>query len=282
MISSLQDTVTLNNGVKMPGFGLGTYLIPNEEVAEVVKTSIKNGYRLIDTAQVYGNEEGVGDGIQQALLDNPDLNREDLFITTKVWNKGMTKDEAKSSIEESLRKLKLDYVDLVLIHWPFGDQYLPAWQAMEELYEAGKIKAIGVSNFQKHHLENLLNNSNIVPVLNQIELHPKLSQKDLQIMMNEHDIKTEAWSPLMQGEILDNDVLKDLANKYGKSTAQIVLRWDIQNDVLVVVKSTHQKRLIENADVFDFELTDNDMKLINELNEDVRVGPNPDEFQVEE
>ncbi|AIG66195.1 aldo/keto reductase [Weissella tructae] len=279
MINSLQDTITLNNDVEMPGLGLGVFQIPDEDTAEVVASSIENGYRLIDTAQIYGNEAGVGEGIKLGLAKTG-LNREDLFITSKVWNFGMSKEDAIASVEASLEKLQLDYVDLFLIHWPGDKQYKDAWLGLEELYAAGKIKAIGVSNFQPHHLEDLLSYAKVVPVLNQVELHPKLSQRDLQAFGAEHGIKTQAWSPLMQGQILDNEVIGELAAKYNKTPAQIVLRWDIQRDVMLVVKSVKTSRLLSNADVFDFELSADDMEMLYNLNEDLRVGPHPDVFNV--
>lgn len=277
MIKNLQDTVTLNNDTQIPGLGLGVFKIPNDETAEIVASSIENGYRLIDTAQIYGNEVGVGQGIQAGLAKTG-LKREDLFITSKVWNFGMDQATAAESIQTSLDKLQLDYVDLFLVHWPGHNEYKAAWQALEEAYAAGKVKAIGVSNFEQHHLEDLLSFAKVTPVLNQIESHPKLAQDDLRAFNAAHDIKSQAWSPLMQGQILDNEVLQTLADKYHKTVAQIVLRWDIQRDVLLVVKSVKPERMLSNADVFDFELTDEDMAMIDHLNEDLRVGPNPDEF----
>lgn len=277
MINSLEDKITLNNDTEIPGLGLGVFQIPDEETAEVVSSSIQAGYRLIDTAQIYGNESGVGEGIQDGL-EKSGLKRSDLFVTSKVWNFGMSKADTIASVEVSLEKLQLDYVDLFLIHWPGDNQYKEAWLGLEELYAAGKIKAIGVSNFQIHHLEDLLSYAKAVPVLNQIELHPKLSQIELQEYHREHGIKTQAWSPLMQGQLLDNPIIKKIADKYEKSPAQIILRWDIQNDVMVVVKSVKMSRLQSNADVFNFMLTDEDMLVLNEMNEDLRVGPNPDNF----
>jgi len=279
MINSLQDTVTLNNDIQMPGLGLGVFQIPEEETAEVVANSIEAGYRLIDTAQIYDNEAGVGEGIKLGL-ERTGLKREDLFVTSKVWNFDMSKADAKASIEESLKKLQLDYVDLFLIHWPGDKQYKEAWLALEELYKAGKIKAIGVSNFQVHHLEDLMTYATVKPVLNQIELHPKLAQHELREFGKQHDIKIQAWSPLMQGELLDNHVIQAIADKHGKSPAQVILLWDIQNDVMLVVKSVKKSRLLSNADVFNFELDDEDMAALNAMNENLRVGPNPDEFQV--
>lgn len=279
MIHSLSDTVTLNNDVEMPGLGLGVFQIPDEETAQVVAESIASGYRLIDTAQIYGNESGVGEGIK-AGLEKTGLKREDLFITSKVWNFGMSKADTIASIEVSLEKLELDYVDLFLIHWPGDNDYKEAWLGLEEMYAAGKIKAIGVSNFQEHHLDDLLSYAKVVPVLNQIELHPKLSQKSLRAYGAEHNIKIQAWSPLMQGQLLDNPTINELADKYGKSPAQIILRWDIQNDIMLVVKSVKKDRLVSNAAVFDFELSKEDMAVLDGMNENFRVGPNPDEFHV--
>ncbi|MCW0953507.1 aldo/keto reductase [Weissella ceti] len=279
MINSLQDTIKLNNDVHMPGLGLGVFQIPEEETAEVVATSIESGYRLIDTAQIYGNEEGVGEGIKLGL-ERTGLTREDLFITSKVWNFGMTKAEAKASVELSLAKLQLEYVDLFLIHWPGDKQYKEAWLALEDLYAEGKIKAIGVSNFQVHHLEDLMSYATVKPVLNQIELHPKLAQHELREFGKQHNIKIQAWSPLMQGELLNNEIIQSIANKHGKSTAQVILRWDIQNEVMLVVKSVKKSRLLSNSDVFSFELDEDDMSVLNGMNENLRVGPNPDEFHV--
>lgn len=279
MINSLQDTITLNNQVEMPGLGLGVFQIPDEETVEVVASSIEAGYRLIDTAQVYGNESGVGEGIKVGL-ERTGLQREDLFITSKVWNFGMSKEDTIASVITSLEKLELDYVDLFLIHWPGDKQYKEAWLGLEELYAEGKIKAIGVSNFQEHHLDDLLSYAKVVPVLNQIELHPKLSQRTLQVYGNEHGIKIQAWSPLMQGQLLENPTINELADKYDKTPAQIILRWDVQKDVMIVVKSVKKSRLMSNADVFDFVLSDEDMAILDNMNEDLRVGPNPDEFQV--
>ena len=268
----------LNNNIEIPELGLGVFQIPNDETAEVVKNGILNGYRLIDTAKIYENEEGTGQGIKEGLaLAN--LSREDLFVTSKLWGADHSYDETIQNFEESLRKLDLEYLDLYLIHWP-GTQfaYKEAWRAMEDLYEAGKIKAIGVSNFQEEHLEELLSYAKIIPALNQIELHPKLSQKALRDFMKVHDIKVQAWSPLMQGQLLENETLKNIAKKHGKSVAQIILRWDLEQDILVNVKSTKVERMIANRDIFDFSLDQEDMKILDSLNENLRVGPHPKTF----
>lgn len=277
MITSLKDRIELNNGTAIPGLGLGVFQIPNEETADVVANGIKQGYRLIDTAQVYGNEEGTGEGIRRGLKDN-NLKREDLFITSKVWNNHISYDETIAAFNDSLQKLGLDYLDLYLIHWPGNDSFKDSYLALEQLYKEGKIKAIGVSNFQIHHLETLMEFATVIPVLNQVESHPKLNQTELRNYAAAHNIKIQAWSPLMQGQILKDTTLQAIADKYNKSVAQVVLRWDIQRDVLLAVKSVHPTRMQSNADVFDFSLDQTDMDKINQMNEDLRVGPNPDEF----
>lgn len=277
MINSLNDRVTLNNGTKIPGLGLGVFQIPNEDTAEVVANGIKEGYRLIDTAQVYGNEEGTGEGIRKGLAETG-LKREDLFVTSKVWNNHLTYDETIAAANDSLNKLGLDYLDLYLIHWPGDNSFKDSYLALEQLYKDGKIKAIGVSNFQIHHLEELAEYATVTPVLDQVESHPKLNQNELRDYAAKHDIKIQAWSPLMQGQILKDATLQTIADKYNKSVAQVVLRWDIQRDVLLAVKSVHPERMQSNADVFDFALEQSDMDKINEMNENLRVGPNPDEF----
>ncbi|PMD68048.1 aldo/keto reductase [Companilactobacillus nuruki] len=277
MINSLSDRIELNNGTKIPGLGLGVFQIPDEKTAEVVANGIKQGYRLIDTAQVYGNEAGTGEGIRRGLKEN-NLKREDLFITSKVWNNHLTYDETIAEFNDSLYKLGLDYLDLYLIHWPGDNSFKDSYLALEHLYETGKIKAIGVSNFQIHHLEELASFAKVIPVLNQVESHPKLNQTQLRDYGAKHGIKIQAWSPLMQGKILKNTTLQKIADKYHKSVAQVILRWDIQRDVLLVVKSVHPDHMQSNADVFDFNLDQIDMTTIDNMNEDLRVGPNPDEF----
>lgn len=277
MITSLNDRIKLNNGTAIPGLGLGVFQIPNEETSDVVSNGIKQGYRLIDTAQVYGNEEGTGEGIRRGLKES-NLQREDLFITSKVWNNHLTYDETIAAANDSLQKLGLDYLDLYLIHWPGDDSFKDSYLALEQLYKEGKIKAIGVSNFQIHHLKELAKFATVTPVLNQVESHPKLIQSELRDYAAKHGIKIQAWSPLMQGKILKDATLQAIADKHDKSVAQVILRWDIQRDVLLVVKSVHPARMQSNADVFDFTLDQNDMDKINAMNEDLRVGPNPDEF----
>ncbi|WP_081168432.1 aldo/keto reductase [Lactococcus garvieae] len=268
----------LNNNIDIPELGLGVFQIPNEDTAEVVKNGILNGYRLIDTAQIYGNEEGTGQGIKEGLRQAK-LSRKDIFVTSKLWGSNLSYDETIKSFEASLEKLGLDFLDLYLIHWPGTDYGFEAsWKAMEDLYKDGRVKAIGVSNFQKHHLERLFTYAQTVPVLNQIELHPKLAQKELRQFLDAHDIKTQAWSPLMQGQLLDNATIKNIALKHNKSTAQIILRWHLEQGILVNVKSVKVERMLANRDVFDFTLDQEDMKALNQLDENLRVGPDPDTF----
>ncbi|WP_042478929.1 aldo/keto reductase [Bacillus ndiopicus] len=277
MINHLQDTITLNNGLQMPGMGLGVFQVENDATADIVKNAIEVGYRSIDTAAIYGNEAGVGEGIKQALASTG-LQREDLFITSKVWNAGLSYEETIAAYDESLAKLGLDYLDLYLIHWPGKDKYAESWKALEDLYEQGKIKAIGVCNFNVSHLQNLLSFARIKPVLNQVEFHPRLQQAELRAFCEQHQIQLEAWAPLMQGGLLEDETISKIATKYGKSTAQVILRWDVQNGVITIPKSVRKERMVQNADIFDFSLTDEEMAIINAMNLEQRVGPNPDEF----
>ncbi|WP_078411520.1 aldo/keto reductase [Priestia abyssalis] len=274
----LQDITTLNNGVKMPWFGLGVFKVEEgPKLINAVKSAIKHGYRSIDTAAIYENEEGVGQAIREAI-EETGISREDLFVTSKVWNADLGYESTITAYETSLAKLGLDYLDLYLIHWPVEGKYKEAWRALETLYKEGRVKAIGVSNFQIHHLEDLMKDAEIKPVINQVEYHPRLTQKELQAFCQKHDIQLEAWSPLMQGQLLENDVLQEIAHQYGKSVAQVILRWDLQNGVVTIPKSTKEHRIIENSSIFDFELTQEDMERIDGLNENLRVGPDPDNF----
>ncbi|MBG9733537.1 aldo/keto reductase [Paenibacillus alvei] len=278
MAKNLQDTTTLHNGVKMPWFGIGVFKVEEgPELVNAVKAAIANGYRSVDTAAIYGNEEGVGQGIREGI-QKAGISREDLFVTSKVWNADLGYESTIAAYETSLKKLGLEYLDLYLIHWPVEGKYKDAWKALETLYKEGRVKAIGVSNFQIHHLEELMKDAEIKPMVNQVEYHPRLTQKDLQSFCQEHGIQLEAWSPLMQGQLLDNEVLTEIARKYNKSVAQVILRWDLQNGVVTIPKSTKEHRIIENSTVFDFELTLEDMKQIDGLNQNHRVGPDPDNF----
>ncbi|XQY93899.1 aldo/keto reductase [Metabacillus sp. HB246100] len=272
----LQSTTTLHNGVKMPWFGLGVFKVEDgQDVVNSVTAAIENGYRSIDTAAIYGNEEGVGKAIADCNVP-----REELFITTKVWNSEQGYDSTLAAFEESMNKLGLDYLDLYLIHWPVAEYglYVDTWKALEKLYKDGRVRAIGVSNFQEHHLQDLIDRCEIVPMVNQVEYHPRLTQTKLHNFCKEHHIQLEAWSPLMQGGLLDDPTLTEIAQKYNKSTAQVILRWDLQNEVVTIPKSVKSHRIVENANIFDFELSNDEMDRIHALNQDKRVGPNPDEF----
>jgi methylglyoxal/glyoxal reductase len=275
---NLQDTTTLHNGVKMPWLGIGVFKVEEgPELVHAVKTAIKHGYRSVDTAAIYGNEVGVGQGIREGMKE-AGISREDLFVTSKVWNTDLGYESTLAAYETSLNKLGLEYLDLYLIHWPVEGKYKDAWRALETLYKEGRVKAIGVSNFQIHHLEDLMQDAEIKPMVNQVEYHPRLTQKELQSFCQKHGIQLEAWSPLMQGQLLDNEVLQEIANKYNKSVAQVILRWDLQNGVVTIPKTTKEHRIIENASIFDFELTEEDMERIDGLNQNHRVGPDPDNF----
>ncbi|MER1989419.1 MAG: aldo/keto reductase [Solibacillus isronensis] len=277
MITSLQDTIKLNNEVEMPAMGLGVFQVENDTTAEIVKNAIELGYRSIDTAAIYGNEAGVGEGIKLAL-DSTGLNREDLFITSKVWNAGLNYEETVSAYEESLEKLGLDYLDLYLIHWPGKNKFAESWSALEDLYIEGKIRAIGVCNFNISHLQDLMKNARVTPVINQVEFHPRLQQQSLRAFCKEHNIQLEAWAPLMQGGLLEDPTIAKIAEKYEKSNSQVILRWDIQNGVITIPKSVRKERMAQNADIFDFSLTVEEMQIINAMNLDKRVGPDPEVF----
>jgi methylglyoxal/glyoxal reductase len=273
-MKNLQAITTLNNGIKMPWLGIGVFKVEEgPELVDALKYAIKHGYRSIDTAAIYENEEGVGQAIRESGIA-----REDLFVTSKVWNTDLGYESTISAYKSSLEKLGLDYLDLYLIHWPVEGKFKEAWRALETLYKSGKVKAIGVSNFQVHHLEELLKNAEIIPTVNQVEYHPLLTQKEVHEFCQKHGIQLEAWSPLMQGQLFDNPLLKGLAAKYNKSVAQVIIRWDLQNGVITIPKSTKEHRIIENANVFDFELSKEDMSVINGLNKNHRVGPDPDNF----
>lgn len=277
-MKTLQDTTTLHNGVKMPWFGLGVFKVSEgAEVIDAVRTAIANGYRSIDTAAAYGNEEGVGQGIREGLKE-AGISREELFITSKVWNSDLGYDSTLAAYETSLKNLGLDYLDLYLIHWPVEGKYEEAWRALETVYKENRVRAIGVSNFHIHHLEYLMKKAEIVPMVDQVEYHPCLTQTKLHEFCKTHDIQLEAWSPLMQGELLDHPVLMEIAAKTEKTVAQVILRWDLQNGVVTIPKSIKEPRIIQNSQVFDFELTTEDMERISALNENRRVGPDPDNF----
>ncbi|GGA84778.1 aldo/keto reductase [Ornithinibacillus halotolerans] len=272
------EFVTLNNGLKMPKLGFGVWLVPDDEAEIAVKKAIEVGYRSIDTAMTYENEEGVGRGIAASGVP-----REELFITTKLWNSDQGYESTLKAFETSLEKLGLDYVDLYLIHWPMPkeDKYVESYKALEKLYHDGKVKAIGVCNFHIEHLQRLLDECEVVPVLNQVECHPYLQQAELKAFCREHDIYVEAWSPLMNGkDVLNDTVIQEIANAHGKTPAQVILRWHLQYDNIVIPKSVTPSRIEENFDVFDFELSEQDMKKIAGINRNHRNGPEPNDFYI--
>ncbi|CAH1200434.1 Glyoxal reductase [Paenibacillus allorhizoplanae] len=263
--------VTLNNGVHMPWLGLGVYKSKEgQEVIGAVQTALQLGYRSIDTAAVYRNEEGVGQGLRQSGVP-----RDEIFVTTKVWNADQGYESTLQAFEASRKRLGLETIDLYLVHWAVSATYRETWKALVHLYNEGHVRAIGVSNFQISHLEHVIEDTGVVPAVNQVEYHPELSQKELLTYTREHGIQLEAWSPLMQGR-LNQPELAQLAAKYGKSAAQIVLRWDIQHGVVTIPKSVTEHRIRENADIFDFELSAEDMALVDALNVNKRIGPDPD------
>ena len=268
--------ITLNTGAQLPQLGYGVFQVPADGVVEPVLAALQAGYRSIDTAAVYGNEEGVGKAIAES-----GVRREDLFVTTKLWNDRQGYDSTLQAFDESMTKLGLDYLDLYLIHWPAAgqDKYVETWRAFEKLHNEGRIKSIGVSNFQIPHLRRLFEETDVVPAINQIELHPNLQQADLRAFHREHGILTEAWSPIGQGKgLLEDATLTSLAEKYGKSPAQIVLRWHVQLGNVVIPKSATPSRIRENIQVFDFEIAEDDMNVIAGLETGKRVGPDPDVF----
>ncbi|WP_144528588.1 aldo/keto reductase [Peribacillus simplex] len=274
MISNIGETITLHNGVKMPQLGFGVFKVKNgNETVESVKKAIEVGYRAIDTAAIYENEEGVGQAIRECGVP-----REELFITSKVWNTEQGYETTLQAFDDSLNRLGLEYLDLYLIHWPGKDKYLETWRALEKLYKDGKVKSIGVSNFHVHHLENLLANSEVKPAVNQIELHPLLTQVEIRDYCAKHEIKVESWSPLGRGNLLEEPTINHIAKKHGKSSAQVLIRWHLQNDLVVIPKSITPSRIEENAEVFDFSLSLNEMNQIDALNKNERFGSNPDEL----
>jgi len=273
MAQPLLESTTLNNGVKLPWLGLGVWRVKEgDEVISSVKHAIQSGYRSIDTAAVYGNEEGVGQAIKESGVA-----REELFITTKVWNSDQGYESTLQAFETSRKKLGLEYIDLYLIHWPVKGKYVETWKALEKLYKDGLVRAIGVSNHQIHHLQDIMDASEIVPAVNQVEFHPLLTQKELLGFCKDKGIQLEAWSPLMQGN-LDVPLLAELAEKYQKTPAQIVLRWDLQNGVVTIPKSITPHRIEENSKIFDFTLSAEDMEKIDALNQNKRFGSDPDNF----
>ncbi|MGE5598629.1 MAG: aldo/keto reductase [Bacteroidota bacterium] len=273
-MTNITDCATLNNGLRMPWLGLGVFRSgEGEEVERAVGWALEAGYRSIDTAAIYRNERGVGKAVRASGIP-----REEIFITTKVWNDDLRAGATRQAFQESLDRLGLDYIDLYLIHWPVKGRYHEAWKVMEEIYRSGRARAVGVSNFLLHHLQDLLEHTALVPAVNQIEFHPLLVQPELLRFCRAAGIQVEAWSPLMQGHALDVPEIRRLAEKYGRTPAQIVLRWDLQHEVVTIPKSVHRERIHENARIFDFELTEEDMLLLDGLDAGRRFGSDPDHF----
>jgi len=264
----------------MPKVGLGTFRIEEgQELVEVVKHAIVSGYRSIDTARIYDNEQSVGEGIRQGI-EAAGISRADLFITTKLWLDDYGYRESQAAYQASLDRLGLDYVDLYLLHWPGQDTqlYIDSWKGLEKLYNDGKVRNIGVSNFNIEQLDRLLEEASVKPVINQVEFTPYLNQQELRDYLKEKFIVAESWSPLMNGEILTNEVVMNIAEKHGKSPAQIIIRWNIEKDVVIIPKSVTPSRIEENLNIFDFELTKEDLYELDQLNEDRRNGPDPAEY----
>lgn len=269
---NITTKLKMNNGKEIYQFGLGVWR-GGAETKNAVLSALKVGYRHIDTAAAYKNEEAVGEAIRESGIP-----REELFITTKLWNQDMRDHKVQEAFDLSLKKLGLDYVDLYLIHWPVKNEYINSYKVMEDIYRSGKAKAIGVSNFKTHHLKDLLDNTEIIPAVNQMEFNPQMQDNDILEMCIEKGIVLEAWSPLGSGECLNDKTLKVIGEKYNKSVAQVIIRWLLQKNIVVFPKSVHENRIKENADVFDFQLSNEDIERINNLNKNLRTGPDPDNF----
>ncbi|MDG0822651.1 aldo/keto reductase [Staphylococcus equorum] len=269
--------IDFHNGNTMPQLGLGVFRVENDDTAkDAVKHAIINGYRSIDAALVYGNEEMVGRGIQEGMAA-AGIQRKDLFITSKLWFDSFGKDNVEQGYQTSIDNLGLDYLDLYLIHWPGTDEsvMIETWKGMEALYESGKVKNIGVSNFNIEHLEVLKSQTSIKPVINQVEFHPYFTQQELRTYLDTEAMYMESWSPLMNAEILTDETINEIAEEIGKSPAQVVIRWNIEHGVVTIPKSITPHRIEENINIFDFSLSTNQMERIDALNENKRIGPNP-------
>ncbi len=268
------DCATMNNGVKIPWLGFGVFEVPEgEEVVQSVLWALEAGYRSIDTAKIYRNEDGVGKALKQSGIP-----REEIFVTTKVWNREQGYQSTLDAFDKSLEKLQLDYLDLYLIHWPVKGKYVETWRAMETISKSGKCRAVGVSNFMIANLEDLKNSSSLVPAINQVEFHPYLQSKELIDYCQSHGILVEAWAPIMKGEVQKVPALIEIAEKYSKSPVQVTLRWILQKGIVAIPKSVHRERIFSNKDIFDFELSPEEMQVIAGLDRGYRTGPDPYNF----
>lgn len=272
---SIVPNLPLNDGRRIPQLGFGVFEVPPEQTVDAVLHALKTGYRSIDTAAMYGNESEVAEAIAGSELD-----RSEVFVTTKVWNSDQGRDRARRSLEQSLSRLRSDYVDLLLIHWPAPSLglYVETWEAFVEFQREGRASSIGVSNFTVEHLERIIDQSGVVPAVNQIELHPHLQQPELRRFHSEHDIVTEAWSPLARGRGLRDSAIEEIAARHDRTPAQVILRWHVQLGNVVIPRSVNPSRIEENFALFDFSLSDEEMETVGGLDESARIGPDPRTF----
>lgn len=270
----LPPTLILNNQLEMPQLGLGVLKAQEGgEVERAVLAALATGYRKIDTAAAYRNEAGVGRALRQS-----DIPRSDIFLTTKVWNSDQGYEQTLRAFDQSLERLQTDYIDLYLVHWPVAGRYLDTYRALEKIYADGRAKAIGVSNFQVHHLQDLLAHTDIVPTVNQVEMHPHLQQAELLSFAQQHGIQLEAWRPIMMGEVLQLPALVAIGQRHGKSAVQVTLRWLLQKGISIIPKSANPQRIAQNFDLFDFSLSTDEMATVAQLDQERRLGPDPDNF----
>lgn len=273
MSFTIESTIPLNNGVKMPRFGLGTFQTPPGTVTEdSVRWALEAGYRAIDTAAFYNNEAAVGKIVRSGIVP-----RDEVFVTSKVWVDDLGYEKTKAAFDASMQRLGFDTIDLYLIHWPVND-WQGGWRALEEIYQAGRVRAIGVSNFLQHHLEELLSFAEVRPTMNQFELHPFLQQHDLQNFCRQHEIQITSWAPLMKGRVLDVPELVEIGDQHSKNAIQVTLRWMLQTDIVTIPKSEKKAHIESNAEIFDFELSDEEIQTINGLARNERIGIHPDHF----
>lgn len=273
-ITDINGTVKLNNGVEMPYFGLGVFKVNDgDEVINSIHCALEAGYRHVDTAALYANEQGVGKAINEHSV-----HRDDVFVTSKVWNSDQDYESTLRAFDKTMAKLNFEYLDLYLVHWPVANKFKETWRALEKIYRDGRVKAIGVSNFLQHHLEDLMGSAEIMPMVNQMEFHPRLVQQELIDFCHQNKIQYEAWSPFRMGEIFKVTELDEIAKKYNKTVAQLVLRWDLQKGVITIPKSAKKDRIIANADIFNFEISQDDIALIDALDRSERIGADPDNF----